>query len=225
MIVVLPESQEDQLFLGKKRKLGSLHCHFYNWGAWRRLSPGGVWNSRWQRRAEVGLPCPHPWPLTWGTQTGSSPSRSSASALPSPGLCLDPVWPFLVQSSISILESEASLALRSVRTGVLESVRVCLTPGGQLRLEGQLWSTTPNSQGLMVLFYALTPPPPHFLKFLSLLSHHRANTSWVQIPVPLIISHVSTRKLFNLSVVQLFLTWKVRFPKSFTLLRIRNRVC
>ena len=160
MIVVLPESQEDQLFLGKKRKLGSLHCHFYNWGAWRRLSPGGVWNSRWQRRAEVGLPCPHPWPLTWGTQTGSSPSRSSASALPSPGLCLDPVWPFLVQSSISILESEASLALRSVRTGVLESVRVCLTPGGQLRLEGKLWSTTPNSQGLMVLFYALTPPPP-----------------------------------------------------------------
>lgn len=124
MIVVLLETQEDQLFLGKKRKLGSLHCHFYNWGAWRRLSPGGVWNSRWQRRAEVGLPCPHPWPLTWGTQTGSSPSRSSASVLPSPGLCLDPVWPFLVQSSISILESEASLALRSVRTGVLESVRV-----------------------------------------------------------------------------------------------------
>lgn len=124
MIVVLSETQEDQLFLGKKRKLGSLHRHFYNWGAWWCLSPGSVWNSRWQRRAEVGLPCPHPWPLTWGTQTGSFPSRSSASALPSPGLCLDPVWPFLVQSSTSILESEASLALRSVRTGVLGSVRV-----------------------------------------------------------------------------------------------------
>lgn len=66
--------------------------------------------------------------------------------------------------------------------------------------------TTPNSPELMVLFCPLS-----FLLFsslipylFSLLSHQRAGTFWVQIPVPLVINHVAVRILLSLSMSQLF---------------------